>query len=149
MEFCYFLIAFFILIILIAACIVAIIAFSAFKNIDKRKQGLINYDSCMRKFVFRVDLTKEEVYERLRTRNVTDVLEYILNEDLSVITFKCYKGEISYIFSVCEYDNNDYLIIRLEQLLLIPGKSRILKNINKFFFMKLDAKILDYDKYSF
>ena len=149
MEFCYFLIAFFILIILIPACIVAIIAFSAFKNIDKRKQGLINYDSCMRKFVFRVDLTKEEVYERLRTRNVTDVLEYILNEDLSVITFKYYNGEISYTFSVCEYDNNDYLIIRLEQLLLIPGKSRILKNINKFFFMKLDAKILDYDKYSF
>ena len=149
MEFCFFLIAFFILIILIPACIVAIIAFSAFKNIDKRKQGLINYDSCMRKFVFRVDLTKEEVYERLRTRNVTDVLEYILNEDLSVITFKYYNGEISYTFSVCEYDNNDYLIIRLEQLLLIPGKSRILKNINKFFFMKLDAKILDYDKYSF
>lgn len=149
MEFCFFLIAFYILIIVIPACIVAIIAFSAYKNIDKRKQGLINYDSCMRKFVFRVDLTKEEVYERLRTRNVTDVLEYILNEDLSVITFKYYNGEISYTFSVCEYDNNDYLIIRLEQLLLIPGKSRILKNINKFFFMKLDAKILDYDKYSF
>ena len=149
MEFCFFLIAFFILIIVIPACIVAIIAFSAYKNIDKRKQGLINYDSCMRKFVFRVDLTKEEVYERLRTRNVTDVLEYILNEDLSVITFKYYNGVISYTFSVCEYDNNDYLIIRLEQLLLIPGKSRILKNINKFFFMKLDAKILDYDKYSF
>lgn len=74
-----------------------------------------------------ITFTKEEVFERLRTRNVTDLLECTLNEDFSVITFKDNISEISYTFSVCKYENNDYLIIRLEQFILIPGKCRIPK----------------------
>ena len=54
---------------------------------NKLLNGIVNYDTFMRKFVFRIELTKEEFYSQIKICNINDILEYSLNDDCSVITF--------------------------------------------------------------
>lgn len=53
--------------------------------------SVVNYDTFMKKYVFGIELTKDEFFSQLKTRNINDVLEYSLNDDYSVITYTiCY-----------------------------------------------------------
>ena len=63
---------------------------------NKLLNGVVNYDTFMRKYVFRIDLTNETFYTRLKAHNISDVLEYYLNDDCSVITFTMYNNKYSY-----------------------------------------------------
>ena len=68
---------------------------------NKLLNGIVNYDTFMRKYVFSVALDKEEFYSRLKMPNVQDVLEYTLSDDCTVITFKMYNGK--YPYNQCGY----------------------------------------------
>ena len=55
------------------------------------QDSVVNYDTFMKKYVFGIELTKDEFFSQLKTRNINDVLEYSLNDDYSVITYTiCY-----------------------------------------------------------
>ena len=40
---------------------------------NKLLNGVVNYDTFMRKYVFGIELTKDEFFSQLKTRNINDV----------------------------------------------------------------------------
>ena len=111
---------------------------------NKLSNGIINYDTFMRKYVFSVALDKEEFYSQLKMPNVQDVLEYTLSNDDTVITFMLYNGKYPYKINVDAF--NESIILRVEQLSL---NSKPAFYINEFFIKKFNAKPLDFEKYKF
>ena len=111
---------------------------------NKLLNGVVNYDTFMRKYVFSVALDKEEFYSQLKTPNVQDVLEYTLSNDDTVITFMLYNGKYPYKINVDAF--NESIILRVEQLSL---NSKPAFYINEFFIKKFNAKPLDFEKYKF
>ena len=111
---------------------------------NKLSNGIVNYDTFMRKYVFSVALDKEEFYSQLKMPNVQDVLEYTLSNDDTVITFMLYNGKYPYKINVDAF--NESIILRVEQLSL---NSKPAFYINEFFIKKFNAKPLDFEKYKF
>ena len=111
---------------------------------NKLLNGIVNYDTFMRKYVFRIELTKEDFYTQLKTRNINDVLEYSLNDNCSVITFIMYSTKYSYAIKVDDF--NESIVLRVEQIQAISRSAFI---INEFFIKKFNATPLEFEKYSF
>ena len=111
---------------------------------NKLLNGIVNYDTLMRKYVFSVAIGKEEFYSQLKMPNAQDVLEYTLSNDNTVITFMLYNGKYPYKINVDAF--NELIILRVEQLSLT---SRPAFYINEFFIRKFNAKPLDFEKYKF
>ena len=111
---------------------------------NKLLNGIVNYDTFMRKYVFSVALGKEEFYSQLKIPNVQDVLEYTLSNDDTVITFRLYNGKYPYKINVDAF--NESIILRVEQL---SANSKPAFYINEFFVKKFNAKPLDFEKYKF
>ena len=111
---------------------------------NKLLNGIVNYDTFMRKYVFSVALGKEEFYSQLKMKNVQDVLEYTLSNDDTVITFRLYNGKYPYKINVDAF--NESIILRVEQL---SANSKPAFYINEFFVKKFNAKPLDFEKYKF
>ena len=111
---------------------------------NKLLNGIVNYDTFMRKYVFSVALGKEEFYSQLKMKNVQDVLEYTLSNDDTVITFRLYNGKYPYKINVDAF--NESIMLRVEQL---SANSKPAFYINEFFVKKFNAKPLDFEKYKF
>ena len=111
---------------------------------NKLLNGIVNYDTFMKKYVFSVALGKEEFYSQLKTPNAQDVLEYTLSNDDTVITFRLYNGKYPYKINVDAF--NESIILRVEQL---SANSKPAFYINEFFVKKFNAKPLDFEKYKF
>ncbi len=135
-----FVIMFFVVVIPIALYII----FKPVFRQNKLLNGIVNYDTFMRKFVFRIEITKEEFYSQLKIRNINDVLEYSLNEDCSVITFTMYN--MKYPYKIIVDDFNESIILRVEQIQIT---SKPAFRINEFFIKKFNATPLEFEKYSF
>ncbi len=114
---------------------------------DKLLSGVVNYDTFMRKFVFRVELTKEEFYAQLKIHNISDLLEYYLSDDYSVITFTRYNSKFPYKILIDEV--NESIILRVEQIPKIMDRGNVPYLINEFFIKKFNATPLEFEKYSF
>ena len=111
---------------------------------NKLLNGIVNYDTFMKKYVFSVALSKEEFFSQLKMPNVQDVLEYTLSNDGTVITFRLYNGKYPYKINVDAF--NESIILRVEQL---SANSKPAFYINEFFIKKFNAKPLDFEKYKF
>ena len=111
---------------------------------NKLLNGIVNYDTFMRKYVFSVALGKEEFYSQLKMPNVQDVLEYTLSNDDTVITFRLYNGKYPYKINVDAF--NESIILRVEQL---SANNKPAFYINEFFIKKFNAKPLGFEKYKF
>lgn len=116
------------------------------KNYEITK-GIINCDGSMKKFVFRIDLSREEFFRLLKSRNVCDVMEYSLNDENSIIIFKEHGSTVSYDLYLLQFDG--YLILRLKQRAILFGTTRIHYRINEFWISKLNAKPIDYSRNAF
>ena len=137
----------YIFVIMFVVVVISIALYIIFKPMfrqNKLLNGIVNYDTFMRKFVFRIEITKEEFYSRLKIRNINDVLEYSLNEDCSVITFTMYNMKYSYKIMVDDF--NESIILRGEQIQIT---SKPAFHINDFFIKKFNATPLEFEKYSF
>ena len=137
----------YIFVIMFVVVVIPIALYIIFKPMfrqNKLLNGIVNYDTFMRKFVFRIEITKEEFYSRLKIRNINDVLEYSLNEDCSVITFTMYNMKYSYKIIVDDF--NESIILRVEQIQIT---SKPAFRINEFFIKKFNATPLEFEKYSF
>ena len=111
---------------------------------NKLLRGVVNYDTFMRKFVFRIELTKEEFYSQLKMHNVNDSLDYCLSDDCSTISFIRYSGK--YQYKIFADEVNDFIVLRLEQ---IPIVSKATYLINEFFIKKFNATPLEFEEHSF
>ena len=78
----------------------------------KLLNGVINYDTFMRKFVFQIDFTKEEFYSKLKIHNVNDILEYDFDEQSSVVTFKRYNARFPYKIEIDKFKES--IALRVE-----------------------------------
>ncbi|MBQ8768657.1 MAG: hypothetical protein IJZ15_03280 [Oscillospiraceae bacterium] len=137
----------YIFVIMFVVVVIPIALYIIFKPMfrqNKLLNGIVNYDTFMRKFVFRIEITKEELYSQLKIRNINDVLEYSLNEDCSVITFTMYNMKYSYKIIVDDF--NESIILRVEQIQIT---SKPAFRINEFFIKKFNATPLEFEKYSF
>ena len=137
----------YIFVIMFVVVVIPIALYIIFKPMfrqNKLLNGIVNYDTFMRKFVFRIEITKEEFYSQLKIRNINDVLEYSLNEDCSVITFTMYN--IKYSYKIIVDDFNESIILRVEQIQIT---SKPAFRINEFFIKKFNATPLEFEKYSF
>ena len=133
--------------VIILVVIIPIALYLILKPMLKDKEllnGIVNYDSFMRKFVFSIALKEESFYEQLKAHNVNDVFEYTLSDDCTVITFHLYNGTYPYKINVDTL--NESIILRVEQL---TANSRPAFYINAFFIQKFDAIPLNYEKYKF
>ena len=137
----------YIFVIMFVVVVIPIALYIIFKPMfrqNKLLNGIVNYDTFMRKFVLRIEITKEEFYSQLKIRNINDVLEYSLNEDCSVITFTMYNMKYSYKIIVDDF--NESIILRVEQIQIT---SKPAFRINEFFIKKFNATPLEFKKYSF
>ena len=137
----------YIFVIMFVVVVIPIAFYIIFKPMfrqNKLLNGIVNYDTFMRKFVFRIEITKEEFYSQLKIRNINDELEYSLNEDCSVITFTMYNMKYSYKIIVDDF--NESIILRVEQIQIT---SKPAFRINEFFIKKFNATPLEFEKYSF
>lgn len=134
---------------ILVAILVPIVGFLAFllifshiKKYQKITHNVNNTDAFTRKFIFNVQLTKEEFLIKLKIPNVNDKLEYELNDECTIITFKKDFSKISYNLKVIEIDKE--LQIRVEQIQIFYGKTNIPFLINEFFISKFNAKPIKY-----
>ena len=143
MEFLFF--ALLILVVLIPLVLGIIIPI--YKNHREATGGISNYDSFMRKFVYKVCLSKEEIIERLKTRNTTDELACIFDANKPIITFSEYGSDRAYYFSVQEGEG--YSVLRLGQVSSLAMQSHVPYKLNPYMIRKLQAQIVPFSEFGF
>lgn len=117
------------------------------KSHNKITGDIINYDSTMRKFVYKVNLSSEDIINLLNTKNDSDELSCTFDFNKSVINFSEYGSNKEYYFQVQEC--NGFSILRLEQVALTGIQSQVPYKLNPFIVSKLQAEIIPYSQYGF
>lgn len=137
----YFVLFFFVILIPLVLSIIIPIYKSHYKATGK----IINYDSNMRKFVYRVNLSCNDIINLLESTNDTDELSCSFDLERSVVRFSEYGSSREYYFNVKEYD--DYSIFSLSQVALIGMQSYVPLKLNPFLVSKLQAEIIPFSQY--
>ncbi len=112
------------------------------KNHDEATNNIINYDFAMRKFVYKVNLSRETIISSLKVTNASDNLSCTFDLERSVIKFSEYGSNREYFFQIEEYDG--FSILRLEQVALIGMQGHIPYKLNPFIVRKLEAEIIPF-----
>ncbi len=118
-----------------------------YKSHYKATGGIINYDTTMRKFVYKVNLSSEDMINLLKIKNDIDELSCTFDFDKSVIKFSDYGSHRDYYFQVEEC--NGFSILKLEQVDLIGMSSHVPYKLNPFMVHKLQAEIIPFSQYGF
>ena len=143
MEFLFFALFFFVILIpLVLGIIIPI-----YKNHSKVTGGIINYDSTMRKFVYKINLSSQEIVDLLNTKNDIDELSCTFDFEKSVIRFSDYGSHRDYYFKIQEC--SDFSVLRLEKVDLIGMQSHVPYKLNPFIVSKLQAEIVPFSQYGF
>lgn len=116
-----------------------------YKNHQKATAGTINYDLTMRKFVYKVNLSGDDIIHKLTTKNIGDNLVCSVSIDRSVLLFSEKGSEREYYFHIQE--RSGFSIFRLEQTALVGMQSHIPYKLNPFMVHKLQAELIPYSQY--
>ena len=118
-----------------------------YRDHNKVTGGIINYDSTMRKYVYKIYLSNREIVNLLNTKNGVDELSCAFDFKKSIIRFSEYGSHRDYYFSVQEC--GDFSILRLEQVSSIGMRSHVPYKLNPFIVSKLQAEIVPFSQYGF
>ena len=118
-----------------------------YKNHNKTTNNVINYDSMMRKYVYKVYLSREEIINKLKNTTDLDALSCELDLERSVINFSEYGSNRDYYFQIQEC--NGFSILKLEQVALLGMSSHIPFKLNPFIVSKLQAEIIPFSQHGF
>lgn len=132
----------FIIIIFVATLVIIL---PTIINHKKVTNGVINYDNNMRKYVYKIKLSKKEIIHFLKGTNEFDELTCTFNDDETIIKFSNKGSDIKYYFQVHEY--GDYSLLQLEQASKIGNYLQY--KLNPFFVNKLNAEIVPFAQYKF
>ncbi len=143
MEIWFFSLFFFVILLPFVLCIIIPI----YKNHSKVTDSIINHDSTMRKFVYKINFSNQEIISLLNTKSDVDELSCTFDFDKSVIRFSQYSSHRDYYFRVQECDG--YSILRLEQVALVGMQSHVPYKLNPFMVSKLQAEIIPFSQYEF
>ena len=143
MEILFYMIFFFVILIpLILGIIIPI-----YKNHSNVTGNIINYDSTMRKFVYKINLSYQQAVDLLNTKNVVDELSCTFDFDKAIIRFSEYGSHRDYYFQIQECSG--FSILKLEQVELIGMSSHVPYKLNPFIVSKLQAEIVPFSQYGF
>ena len=143
MEFLLFVLFFFVILIpLVLGIIIPI-----YKEHSKVTGGIINYDSTMRKFVYKINLSSQEIINLLNTKNDIDELSCAFDFEKSVVRFSEYGSHRDYYFKIQEC--SDFSILKLEQVALLGMQRHVPYKLNPFIVSKLRAEIVPFSQYGF
>ena len=143
MEYLWFVVIFFVpLVSLVLGIIIPI-----YKNHRNSTNGVINYDSAMRKFVYKINLSGQQVIDLLSTKSDADELSCTFDFDKETIRFSEYGSHRDYHFNIQEYNN--FSVLRLEQVGLVGMQSYVPYKLNSFLIKKLNAQIIPFAEYKF
>ena len=109
-------------------------------------EGIINHDSLMRKFVYKVYLTRNEIIGILLSVCSGDKLVCKFDSDLSTMVFSDILNSEAY-YLVTE-KQGDFSILKLERI-AGHSKSQIKYKLNPFIVSKLKAEALPFSEYEF
>lgn len=101
----------------------------------------------MRKFVYKINLSSQEIINLLNTKNDLNELSCAFDFEKSVIRFSDYGTHRDYYFKIQEC--RDFSILRLEQVALLGMQSPVPYKLNPFMVNKLNAEIVPFSQYSF
>ncbi len=118
-----------------------------YKKHTKITGNVINYDFNMKKFVYKVNLSNQEMINLLKAKNESNTLSCEFDFNKSIINFSEYGSNIEYYYDTQEYE--DFLILRLEQAAFIGMQSQIPYKLNPFMVSKLQAEIIPFSQYGF
>ena len=115
---------------------------SIYKEHKNASGDIVNYDSSMRKFVFKINLASQEIIDSLSTENDIDDLSCTFDFEKSVVRISEYGSHIDYYFQIQECDG--FSILRLEQVALFGMKSTVPFKLNPYMVSKLNAEIVPF-----
>ena len=141
MRFWFFAIFFFVLLI----PLVLGILIPVYRNHRQASGDVKNYDSAMRKFVYKVPLSPAEIIHSLACSDSADTLSCTLDLERSVISFAEYGSGRDYFFQIQEGDGGS--ILRLSQVPSMELHSMIPYQLNPFLVQKLHAEIVPFSVY--
>ena len=130
------------LFVLIAVFIAIISLIAKSQKQMKATGGIINHDDLMCKFVFKVDLTREEIINILLTKDINDTLFCSFDYDMSKMTFSDLWNDERYYLITKKCDG--YTLLRLELLASSYRRSDIKYKLTPFIIDKLKAQAIPY-----
>ena len=143
MELLFFAIFFFVILIpLVLGYVIPI-----YKEHSKVTGDVINYDSAMRKFVYKINLSSQEIIDLLNAKNDIDELSCSFDFEKAIIRFSEYSSHRDYYFQIQECSG--FSILKLEQVELIGMSSHVPYKLNPFIVSKLQAEIVPFSQYGF
>ncbi len=113
-----------------------------YKNHNSVTGKTINYDSSMKKYVYRINLSYRKIIDLLSAKSDIDDLSCTFDFERSVIRFSDYTGYKDYSFSIQEFDGS--CILRLEQFSSIGVPNQISYKLNPFMVAKLQAELVSF-----
>ena len=140
----WFFVAFFFLLLI---PLVLAITIPIYKNHYKATNNVVNYDSMMRKFVYKVCMSSEQIINELKNTSDIDELSCEFDHERSVIKFSEYGSSREYYFKI--HECNGFSVLRLEQVALLGMQSSIPYKLNPFLISKLQAEIIPFSQYDF
>ena len=133
---------FLVLIPLVLAIIIPI-----YKRHYKTTGNIINYDTTMRKYVYKIYMSRDQIINTLKNTADIDELSCDFDFERSTIKFSEYGSQKEYYFQIQEC--NGFSILRLEQVALLGMQSHIPYKLNPFLVSKLQAEIIPFSLYAF
>ena len=104
--------------------------------------GIINYDSQMKKFVYQVNLSSADIVNLLSVSDDTDDLSCTFDFENTVIVFSDCDSHRKYYYQIQEYDG--FSILKLQQAEWIGMQSLIPYKLNGFIVKKLNAAVIPF-----
>ncbi len=130
---------------LIVFSLALVFTLSMHKNNNVATDGVINYDYAARKFVYKVNLTRDEIISILQTIRSDDALTCTFDSDMSTMIFSDLWDHEKYYLVV--QNDVDFSILRLERVGLSSRRSQIKYKLNPFIVSKLNAEAVPFSEY--
>ena len=116
-----------------------------YMNHNKATGSVINHDSYMRKFVYKVSLTSDEIFKILSIKNDIDELACDFDFENSIVNISEYGSHKKYYFQIQECGS--FSILKLEQV--SPFGNLVSFKLNPYLVSKLQAELIPFAEYSF
>lgn len=129
----------------IISVVAIILIFLPYFRERKISRGIRNQDTFSNNYLFKVKCSEKVFLERLKLKNVTDVMQHSFDPDTMTVTFTMHNASISYAITVKEIQNECYVCLTKNKLFV--ERSNIPYRINEFMIKKFGAEPLQYDDY--
>lgn len=121
-----------------------VIAYGIFHPILKNKRisgGVVNTDTLCSVFLFQINLSKQELLQKMTVPNVSDTLTYRFDGDTMAVSFFWCNICFPYTLGIKECPDGCYVCLTRN------CSPRITNYINEFMIKKFNAQLLPYEEY--